>query len=66
MEKPVRKVKLASFFPVKATTRNFNHMVIWAAAVDKSGSVSEHQSPFRKPLILLQQGLTVCPTRLLM
>ena len=40
---------------VKATTRNFNIVLILAAPVDKSGSVCADQGPFRKPLILLQQ-----------
>ncbi|TNN77462.1 hypothetical protein EYF80_012276 [Liparis tanakae] len=30
---------------------------------DKSGLVSGRQGPFRKPLILLQQGLRVCPAQ---
>lgn len=40
------------------TTRSL--FMFLAAPVDMSGSVSEHQSPIRKPLILQQQGLTVC------
>ncbi|XP_034393625.1 tripartite motif-containing protein 55-like [Cyclopterus lumpus] len=37
--------------------RRFHFVLIVAVLVDKSDSVSEHRSPFRKRLILQQQGL---------
>lgn len=40
---------LQKFFPIKATTRNFNCVVILATPVNESGSAPKHQSPFIKP-----------------
>jgi len=40
--------------------RNFHFMWTLAVPVGRSGTLSEHQSPFQKPLILLQKSLIVC------
>ena len=44
--------------------KNYNLVLILAVPVpvNKGSSVSELQSPFRKPLILLQQGQSMLPS----